>query len=522
MLAPRLLWGAILLVGAALPAAAATYTVGPAGRDFTQLHQVAPILGPGDLVLVDGGFTYQPVLFTHDGTAAEPIVVRGVRSAAGARPVVSGGTNTIEIQSDHFVLEGFEVTAGSFRCIYHHADEVTVRDVYVHSCPAHGILSADEDSGSLTLEHCEVAYSGNGSTQHSIYVTSDQNAHPGSVFRMRHCYVHDGTGGNLVKSRAERNEIHYNWFEGSRYHILELIGPDEDAVTPPAGIREDSDVVGNVLIHKAYDPPGPQGPFEGNFYFVRAGSDIRCDDGGWNSTRGRYRFAHNTFVRTTTANGSHLFRPFGYLQTLEMHGNVFWSSATGAMGLVRADAGEACWTDGVQILGSHNWVETGTSSIPSGWSNTYSGASPGFEDAAALDFRPAVASPLLDRLAVAPPTFPPDLDFPDGHWPPLHEPARAALPGAPAWPPGAAVRRRFRERLALPLERGRAGALSRPAQRGSPGGGSGAAGGAGSPSAAAGGAADAGGAAAGAVRSRTGAKAARASSASVSAGASVR
>jgi len=44
--------------------------------------------------------------------------------------------------------------------------------------------------------------------------------------------VHDGNGGNGVKSRAERNEIYYNWIEGSLYHELELIGPTRRAASP--------------------------------------------------------------------------------------------------------------------------------------------------------------------------------------------------------------------------------------------------------------------------------------------------
>ncbi|MBZ0089080.1 MAG: hypothetical protein K8H90_01750, partial [Thermoanaerobaculia bacterium] len=340
---------ALLAAGAATATASAdVFEVGPVGRPYTQLTQVAPLVGPGDLVLVDGGATYSPVLFENDGEPVAPIVVRGLR-ADGARPVLSGGTNTIEIQSDHFVLEGFEVTGGSFRCVYHHADDVTLRDLYVHDCPAHGILGADEDSGSLTLEYSEITRAGNGSSQHAVYVTSDQNAFPGSVFRMRHCWLHDQNGGNAVKSRAERNEIHYNWIEGTRYHLLELIGPDEDAVTPPPGIREDSDVVGNVLVHKAYDPPlmpwgGDPPAIDGNFYFVRPGSDIRCDDGGTNSSRGRYRFVNNTFVRRDGGTGSHFFRPFGYLQALTMTNNVFWSLPAGAVGMVRNDDDERCWT----------------------------------------------------------------------------------------------------------------------------------------------------------------------------------
>jgi hypothetical protein len=42
-------------------------------------------------------------------------------------------------------------------------------------------------------------------------MATDQTAYPGAVFRMQHSYVHDANGGNNVKSRAERNEIYYNW-----------------------------------------------------------------------------------------------------------------------------------------------------------------------------------------------------------------------------------------------------------------------------------------------------------------------
>ena len=423
---------AALALAALLPAtlAATTYHVGPTAT-YPELTDVAPLVGPGDLVLVDGGETYNPVVFSNDGAAGNPIVVRGLR-VGGVRPVLFGGTNTIEIQSDHFVLESFEITGGSFRCVYHHSDDVVMRDLYVHDCPAHGLLGADEDSGSLTLEYSEFARAGNGGSQHMIYMTTDQNAHPGSVFRMRHCWLHETTGGNAVKSRAERNEIDFNWIEGAQYHLLELIGPDEGAVTPPPGIREDSDVVGNVLVHKAYDPIGTPGPFDGNFYFVRVGSDMRCDDGGTNSTRGRYRFVNNTFVRRDGGTGSHVFRPFGYLQSIEMSNNVFWSAPAGALAMVRSDAGERCWTDGEQISGQKNWVETGTSALPALWTGTVTGTSPLFVDAPNFDYRPTAGSPLLEQ-GTATSSSPPGFPFPNPLALPTHEPPQqSVLPGSPA------------------------------------------------------------------------------------------
>src|SRR5262249_21397512 len=141
--------------------------------------------------------------------AGTPITIRGVQ-AAGNRPRLSGGTNTMEVAGDHYVVEGFDLTAGSFRCFYHHADDVVLRDSVVHDCPAHGILGADQDSGSLLLEYVEVHHCGAGTSQHQIYMATDEVNHPGSVFRMQFCYVHDATGGNSVKSRAERNEIYFN------------------------------------------------------------------------------------------------------------------------------------------------------------------------------------------------------------------------------------------------------------------------------------------------------------------------
>ena len=237
---------------------AALYQVGPE-RTYTTLQQVAGFLGPGDVVEVDGNHTYPGgVTFTNPGTADQKIIIRGV-AVDGAMPVISGGTNSVAFSTswpysgpgaDHYVFEGFEVTGGSSRCIYHQADDLTVRGVVVHDCPAQGILGADQGSGSIVIEYSEIYNCGNGGSQHQIYMATDEVNRPGSVFRLQYSYIHDGNGGNNVKSRSERNEIYYNWIEGAFYHELELIGPDPGGVADgwtESLAREDSDVVGNVL-----------------------------------------------------------------------------------------------------------------------------------------------------------------------------------------------------------------------------------------------------------------------------------
>lgn len=400
---------------------AATYPVGP-GETWTTLNALfsAVNLGPDDIVEVAGAVTYPGgvVVPAEDGgSAGHPVIIRGMR-VGGQRPVISGGSNTVEFrQSDHLVFEGFEVRGGSARCILQGAHDVTVRDSVIHECAGHGILGTDLESGSFTLEYSEIYDAGSGTSQHPLYIQSDEIAHPGSVFRMRYCYVHDGNGGNLLKSRHERNEIHYNWFEGAAYHELELIGPDEETQAPGWTrdlVREDSDVVGNVIIHTNPD----------------FGSVVRAGGDGSGQSKGRVRFVNNTFILASGEDAT-VFRIFDGIQSVEMHNNVIDVSAGGTARIERTV--EAVWTNGRQIHGSNNWIEAGSSFVPGAgeWSATLSGSNPGFANAAAFDFTPLSGSPLRNagnNTPASDPGFP----FPVPTFPPAFHPQRALVPVAVA------------------------------------------------------------------------------------------
>lgn len=382
-------------VGEREEAVGVVYKVGP-GRQYTNLGQVANLLQPGDVVEVDGNATYPSVLFTKPGTAASKITIRGIR-VNGKRPVLSGGTNTVEFQGNNYVFEGFDVKSGSTRCIFHHAHNITIRDSVVHDCPGHGILGADSDSGSLTMEYVEVYNSGSGTTRHPVYIATDESAYPGAVFRMQHCYIHDGIGGNNVKTRAQRNEIYYNWIEGAVYKELELIGPDgqdEDLA------REDSDVVGNVFRKTQTQ------------YAVRIGGD------GTGQTWGRYRFVNNTFL--LAQNSSAAIHIFDGIESVEMHNNIFYRVGGGSVQIVRDDG---AWAGGVVISGTKNSAPQG-STIPAGLTQTILQNNPGFVNAGALDFRLSSSSPLLNvgvsvTASPAGHAFPSPLALPLYH-PPMH------------------------------------------------------------------------------------------------------
>ncbi len=413
----------LILAMASFGARAATYQVGPSHAPNTTLTALFNNvdLGPGDIVEVQGDVTYPGNIVVPEedgGAAGNPVILRGIR-VNGQRPRLVGGTNTIEFRlSDHMVFESFEVIGSqadnTFRCVFHHAHDIVIRDAYIHDCPRHGILGADNDSGSLTVEYSEIANAGSGGSNHAIYMATDEIAHPGSVFRLQYSYVHDslygstGEGGNLIKSRAERNEIYYNWLEDAYYHELELIGPDPSGGVPEEQAREDSDVVGNVIVHTS-----------------AFGSVFRCGGDATGQSQGRYRFVNNTIIRRGASDTPTIFRLFDGIESIEMHNNVIWREGSDALRIIREV--EAVWAGGQsRITGSHNWIDTGSTFVPPGWTGTVTGTDPIFANLASYDLRPGTNSPLLNVGGTSTST-PPNYDFPNTLFPPTRHPPQRAL-----------------------------------------------------------------------------------------------
>jgi hypothetical protein len=289
--------------------------------------------------------------------------------------LLDGGTDdlfTVELSGHNFVFEGFEVVGSTKAAICHHADNVIIRDCVIHNSPM-GILS-DQDigMGNVLVEYCEVHHCGNGMYSHQLYMATDEIRYPGSVSRIQYCYVHDANGGNNIKSRAERNEIYYNWLENPHHHNMELIGPDPDYNPADEDLaREDSDVVGNVLISSKW-------------YQVRLGGD------GTGQTNGRYRFVNNTFLCNYPSDQlepfSHIRVMFG-IESIEMHNNLFYNLNENRAPMYHEDRAE--WATGHhEIHGTNNWIQEGSDMADvEGWIGTLTGINPGFIDEGNYDFR---------------------------------------------------------------------------------------------------------------------------------------
>lgn len=364
---------------------AKTFEVGP-GKPYAALQDTLKLIGPGDIVEVQGDHTYAGDVWFREaqaGTPQAPVTVRGVK-VNGKRPVLKGvGTQqyhdmVVLLNASNFVFEGFEIEGDGnpdHTGLIHKANNVTLRDVIVHGVGSHGLLGTDAEAGSLTMERCEFYGNGNGLYDHQIYMATDESTYPGSVFRMQLCYVHDGAGGNNVKSRAERNEIYSNWIEGAVYHELDLIGPDGQ---DESLAREDSDVVGNVLIKHS------------EWRIARIGGD------GTGNTKGRYRFVNNTMVL-----GDKSERAIGMQQTVasvELHNNVVVRTG-GKNG--RLLTGSDLEGPAPKLVGSHNWIQAGFTDIPAGLTDGVSGPDAGFTDWAKWDLRPKAGSPLLEKGTTA-------------------------------------------------------------------------------------------------------------------------
>lgn len=389
---------------------AATYRVGSAA----EFEKTASRVKPGDVLEVEAGAYRGQITLRSSGTAEQPITVRGV---GAQRPVIatSGGTAggaVVRIWGSHVVLEHFEITgerdAKTARGLYVVADDVTIRDVLVRDVAGQGIQSSDT-SGSLTLDRVEVQRCGTGQFAHQVYVATDNARFPKAVFRMLGCYLHDGSGGNNVKSRAGRTELIGNWIEGSAFHELDLIGADPKGQhAAPAAVREDADVVGNVFRKRAGSGGG----------FARLGTDTT------GASDGRYRFVHNTFVVDPDARGPVTVFKLKSVQSVEATNNVFFSP-TAKLQLVDGSAATA---------GANNWICTRALAIPPQWKGTLRGDDPGFRDAKALDFRPSAGSPLIGAGASAS-VSPAGFEFPHPHGAPELQPTQPPRPRAKVEPP---------------------------------------------------------------------------------------
>lgn len=417
---------ALVLVAALVPAGAraAVYEVGP-GQPLAAIGDVPWVsLAPGDEVRIH--WRPQPYrekwVIGRAGTAAAPIVVRGIPGPGGERPVVSGdGATTpdpLDFTNDargvikigtsnvppntlpaHLVIEGLEVR--SAHPAYSFTDDHGAAQAYSSNAAAIYV----ERGQHLVIQDCVLSDSGNGlfigafdgdtrdvriernwirgngivgsGFEHNAYTAAIGIVYEANRFGP----LRAGAGGNNLKDRSAGLVVRYNWIEGGNRQLDLVDAEDSDVLVNDPSYGE-TFVYGNLLI----EPDGA-----GNSQIVHYGGDSGATE---IYRKGILHFFHNTVVSLRSGNTT-LLRLSTDDESADVRNNLLYVSASGNR-LALVDA------DGMLAL-SHNWTKPGWVASHGGLSGVIDddgsgveGASPDFTDAAMQDFHLLEESQAVD------------------------------------------------------------------------------------------------------------------------------
>jgi hypothetical protein len=411
----------IILAVLAQALAAATYEVGP-GKPYATIG-AAPwaSLQPGDIVLIH--WRSQPYkekwVLCRRGTAASPIVVRGVPGPAGELPVIDGngavtpanlnywneargvlkigGANTPPDTTPAWItVENLEFRSARQPFTFTAANGST--QAYAKNAAALYVEKGEH----ITIRNCTLRDSGNGlfigspaaapsrdfliegnyivdnGNVDSAFEHNNYTAALGIVFQYnRFGPPRAGSIGNNLKDRSAGLVVRYNWIEGGNRQ-LDLVDAEDSSVIVADPSYRSTFVYGNVLI----EPPGA-----GNRQIVHYGGD----SGNTSIYRkGRLHMYNNTVVSTRTDRTT-LLRLSTNEETCDLRNNIVYVSAAGNT-LALLDS------SGVLDL-THNWFKPGrvaTFGTLTGVINddgtSVTGASPGFVDESGQNYQLAAGS----------------------------------------------------------------------------------------------------------------------------------
>lgn len=405
---------------------AAVYEVKPG----TPLDTIAEVpwaaLQPGDLVLIH--WRSDPYkekwVICRQGTAGQPIVIRGVPNLNGDLPVIDGrdavtpqglnfwseqrgvikigGANVpADTMPRHIVIENLEIRSAhpdysftaddgsvqnyssSASSIYvEKGEHITIRNTVMHDS-ANGFFVASSDNTVSREILVEGNYIYGNGISGSAFQHNNYTAGINITFQFnRFGPLRTGSVGNALKDRSAGTVVRYNWIEGGNRQ-LDLVDAEDSSQIRGHPDYGRTFVYGNILI----EPDGA-----GNSQIAHYGGDS-----GATSTyrKGKLYFYNNTVISTRSGNTT-LLRLSTNEESADVRNNILYVTASGnRLGLID--------NSGTVDL-THNWSKAGLrvshSGSPSGSVNDDGtgivGTSPGFADESGQDFTIEESSSAVD------------------------------------------------------------------------------------------------------------------------------
>jgi hypothetical protein len=413
-----------------LAGAATTYDVGP-GKIYDSIGAVPwESLQPGDLVLIYWRSTpyKEKWVICRQGTAAAPIIVRGVPGPNGELPIIDGNDATTRSALNYWNQERGVIKIGGANVPSDTTPKyITIEKLDIRSArPPYTFTAADgstqpysNNASSIYIEKGEnivirgntIHDSGNGffvassdeiasrdilveanyiydnGNQDSIYEHNNYTAANGITFQYnRFGPLRTGALGNNLKDRSAGLVVRYNWIDGGNRQ-LDLVDGEDSSLIRNDPKYHSTFVYGNVLIERA-------GADNRQIIHYGGDSGLTID-----YRKGTLYFYNNTIVSYRTDRNT-LLRLSSNDEHADVRNNIIYSTLPGDTQSLLDDTG---------ILDiSHNWLKPG-------WIDTFNGTlsgvinddgtsvlgtAPGFIDESAQKFRLVSGAQVADAGTV--------------------------------------------------------------------------------------------------------------------------
>jgi hypothetical protein len=230
-----------------------TLTVGP-GQQYDTIADAVAASGSGDTIDVQAGtytndFFYIGHSLTLQAVGGEAHIVATAPGLFGKAAIVEGVPG-INVAINGFEISGVAVADGNGAAIRHEGGNLSLTDDYFHDNQEGLLGNSDDPNGTITVEHSEFAFNGDGSGfTHNFYAGAIASV------SINDSYFHDANIGHEIKSRAASTTV-------TNSRVFDNNSDASYSIDTPNG--------GNVNVsHNVIE----QGPNSENFYIIAYGEE---------------------------------------------------------------------------------------------------------------------------------------------------------------------------------------------------------------------------------------------------------